>query len=389
VTQRQTIAIVGAGIGGLTAAVSLQQRGFQVTVYEQSAELGDVGAGLTISANAGRVLTALGLTEQMAELEMPTPHIGSLHPMSGARLNYEIREYTQAELDVGAVTRQVHRADLHSILADALKAPADTLRLQHKLVDVKQEPNQVHLGFENGETASHDLLIACDGLKSVVRRILFCQQQAEFTGFVAWRGLVPRNQLNHQEFDPHFATYPDKDKLIARYPVRGGSLINYVAIARKAQFKSESWHQTAKVSEVLDEFRDWHSDVVEILRATPQQSCMRWALYTRRPLTSWVKGRVGLLGDAAHPMTPFYGMGAAMAIEDAYVLARCLNIEGTSGQEALQRYQRARFERGNHMQKISLQRAESYMGQKKSQRALTPGAGLESMINYDPVTVEI
>ncbi|MEM7704365.1 MAG: FAD-dependent monooxygenase [Pseudomonadota bacterium] len=381
------IAIIGAGIGGLTAAVALRQRGFDCSVYEQAAELGEVGAGLTINARASLVLEALGLGPGLEALEPPTPSLGALHFETGKRLSYEQRDLDAYRERYGSVTRHVHRADLHRLLLEAL--PGDWLRPAHELTGVDETPERVVLQFANGEGAEYDLLMACDGLKSTVRQLMFSAEPAHFTGYVAWRGLVPSRALPDLTFDPHFAAFASPDKLFARYPVRHGSLINYVAIARKPDFTTESWHSSAEVSEVLAEFHGWHQDVVEIISATPSQRCMRWALYTRQPLDRWVTRRMALLGDAAHPMTPFYGMGANLAIEDGYILARCLEACPDDSTEGLARYERARLPRGQLMQRISLERAERYMSDDPAERSKPPAAGLDQVMEYNPITVEI
>ena len=381
------IGIIGAGIGGLTTAIALQQRGFSVTIYEQTAELGEVGAGITISVNASKVLNALGLGERIARMERPTPHIGTLHYETGERLAYERFEDT----DPGMIetTRNVHRADLHDLLADEFRANQGELRLAHRLSDITQDDQQVYLQFSHGESDGCDVVIACDGLKSAAREHLFSPEPALFTGFVAWRGLVERNRLPDMDFDPHFVTYPSPDKLFARYPVRQGKLINYVGIARKPDFRSESWNEKAEVAEVAAEFEGWHPDILKIINATDADRCMRWALYTREPLDNWVNGRVGLLGDAAHPMTPFYGMGAAMAIEDGLVLARCFEAERGKLARGLLRYEQARLERGNLMQRMSMERAEAYMNNNPAARAQSPSAGLSKIMQYDPVNAAV
>jgi len=300
--QQSKIGIVGAGIGGLTTAVALQQKGFQVVVYEQASELGEIGAGLTISVNAGRVFNALGLQKNLEALGPATPHLGTLDYKTGERLNYELRNNDDDYARYGTATRVVHRADLHAVLTDALDPHNDALRLNHELTDIEQTANQVSLRFNNGKIDKCDIVIACDGLRSIVRSKLFSAAPAEFTGFVAWRGLVERDLVPDISVDPHFATFPSPDKFFARYPVRHGTLINYVGIARKPDFRSESWTKPASVSEVAAEFAGWHKDVMNIILATHPDRCMRWALYGRQPLDSWISGRVCLLGDAAHPM---------------------------------------------------------------------------------------
>lgn len=366
----------------------MQKRRFDVVVYEQAPELGEVGAGLTISASAARVFKALGLGDELAALDSPTPHMGTLHYKTGERLAYERRDNEAYFEQHGGLTRQVHRADLHEVLAGALVDRHNTLRLGHMLTKIWQGGDQAILEFAHDVSDKCDLIIGCDGLKSVTRDSLFYTESPKFTGFVAWRGLVARSLVPDISLDPHFATYSSDDKLFVRYPVRHGTLVNYVAIARNHDFRSESWKAKADVYDVAAQFEDWTGDVGTLIRATPSGQCMRWALYSRKPLESWVRGRVCLLGDAAHPMTPFYGMGAAMAIEDAMVLARC--FEKADGWEsALQRYQSARLDRGNEMQKISLVRADAYMNPNPEKRALSPSDGLGKFMHYDPITAEI
>lgn len=388
-SEKLKIGIIGAGIGGLTSAIALQQKGFSVVVYEQASQLGEVGAGITITENASRVFNALGLGEQLAALDDPTPHLGALDYKTGERLSYELRDNIDSQTSHGAVTRQVHRADLHAVLVNAFDRKNGSLHLNHKLTHIEQDQNQVSVQFENGNTDHCDILVACDGLKSIVREQVFSPQPAQFTGFVAWRGLVDRHLIPDIDLNPHFGTFSAENKMFARYPVRHGTLVNYVAIARKPDFKSESWNESAEVSEVVAEFNGWHEDVVNTILATPADRCMRWALYSRQPLDNWSNGRICLLGDAAHPMTPFYGMGAAMAIEDACVLARCCEAEKHNVQGALQRYENARLIRGNNMQQISLNRAEVYMSGDPSSRAQPATAGLGKIMEYDPLTVSI
>lgn len=382
------IGIVGAGIGGLTAAIALQRRGFRVVVYEQAAELGEVGAGLTISANAARVFDALGLGAKLDALDEPTPHMGARDYQTSARLAYDLRDIPKERAEEGQVTRQVHRADLHDMLAVTFEKDGDALRLDHGLTDINQNGDGVTLSFANGDSDKCDIVIGCDGLKSIVRESLFETSPAEFTGYVAWRGLVDRALVSDISLDPHFATFSSEDKLFARYPVRHGSLVNYVAIARQPDFTSESWKEKADVAEVLAEFSDWSDDVKKLISATPTEQCMRWALYTRAPLNSFINERVCLLGDAAHPTSPFYGMGAAMAIEDACILGRCFKA-AENWQSAFARYQKARLERCHIMQRISLARADAYMNPDPELRAQSPSAGLGNFMQYDPVTTPI
>jgi salicylate hydroxylase len=382
------IGVVGAGIGGLTAAIALQQRGFQVVIFEQSKELGEIGAGITMSTNAGRVLDAIGLGDDLEAMDAPCPNIGALDYKTGAQL-----AYTQNNLDIApdeyrVASRQVHRADLHKVLVSGLASDQEPVRLDHRLTSIVQNDRHVSFSFANGATETCDVVIACDGLKSVVRDEIFSAEAPKFTGFVAWRGLVETTKVPQVDLDPHFAVYSSADKMFARYPVRNNELINYVAIARKPEFQLEGWDNRAEVSEVLAEFEGWHQDVGDIIGATPADQSKLWALFTREPLDSWINGRVTLLGDAAHPMTPFFGMGAAMAIEDAYILARCFEAED-DWQQALKRYENARLSRANDMQLISRKRAEAYMSNNRESRGQPPSAGLGNRMDYNALTVPI
>ena len=381
--------IVGAGIGGLTAAIALQRLGIQVVVYEQADELREVGAGLTISKNAARVFDALGLGETLAGLDNPCPHLGVLHHLTGETLSRESRDKTELQSDNVIVSRQVHRADLYKLLVNAVVDVEHNIKTDHRLTDISQDSSGVKLTFAAGQVEYCDIVIGADGLKSAVRGALYSATPANFTGFVAWRGLVDRAALPDIKLDPHFAAYSSSDKLFVRYPVRHGRLINYVGIARKSDFLSESWSARAEVSEVAAEFSGWCKEVPDIISATPKDSCMRWALYSREPLENWIKGRVCLLGDAAHPMSPFFGMGAAMAIEDALILARCFEAEQDNWLNAFKRYQAARLPRSNNMQRISLERAESYMHNDPSKRSMGPSSGLGQSMDYDPRIAKI
>ena len=387
--RKLKIGIVGAGIGGMTAAVALQQRGFHAVVYEQAPELGEIGAGLTISPNATRVLAGLGLEDEIETLASASPHIGTMDYKTGEPLAYVSRGADEYLKLYGAVVRHMHRADIHGVLVRAFDASGDCLRLGQQLVDIEQDDNQVRLGFANGQSDFCDVVVACDGLKSTVRDQLFPTEPPRFTGFVAWRGVVERARVPTVNLDPHFASYRCEAQSFGRYPLRHATLINYVAMAHNPHFQLESWSARADVSEVLALYEDWYTDVVEIIRATPPGGCLRWALHSRQPLDSWVNGRVTLLGDAAHPMTPFLGMGAVMAFEDAAVLARCFEAAGDDWRDALQRYERARLSRANKIHTDSLKRGESALGGDPNARARPVGEGLDEVYMYDAMTVPV
>lgn len=384
------IGIVGAGLGGMTAAVALQQRGFDVTVYEQAPALGEIGAGITVGPNISMVLDGLGLEDATASFADGSTTFGTLNHKTGERIRFSERSEEEALKTRGALTRHMHRADLHQVLEDALDTEGDTLRLGHRLTDIGQDDSGVTLHFADGATDRRDIVIACDGLKSVVRDKLFPTEPPRYTGYMAWRGVVDAADVPGITHVPHFASYPAEGSMFSRYPLRRGTQINWVANAyRPDAIGEESWRAQTDIGEVLEEFGDWHEDVVRMIKASPGGRCLRWALCSRQPLNGWIAGRVTLLGDAAHPMTPFYGMGAGMAFEDAAVLARCFEAEKGDWRAAFARYERARLARANKFHVQSLKRGRIYMSANPTERAKAPAAGMEAEFNYNAMTVEI
>ena len=384
------IGIVGAGLGGMTAAVALQQRGYIVTVYEQAPALGEIGAGITVGPNINMVLDGLGLEDATESFASGSTTFGTLHYKTGARIRSWERSLEDALKNQGALTRHMHRADLHKVLEDAFNKEGDTLRLGHTLTDIEQDDSGVTLRFANGVTDRRDIVIACDGLKSVVRDKLFPTEPPRYTGCMAWRGMVDAADVPGVSHVPHFASYPAEGRMFSRYPLRRGSQINWVANAyRPDDIGEESWHAQTDIDEVLEEFGDWHEDVVRMIKASPGGRCLHWALCSRQPLNGWIAGRVTLLGDAAHPMTPFYGMDAGMAFEDAAVLARCFEAEEGDWRAAFVRYERARLARANKFHVQSHERGRIYMSADPTDRAKAPTAGMEAEFSYNAMTVDI
>ena len=384
------IGIVGAGLGGMTAAVALQQRGFNVTVYEQAPELGEIGAGITVGPNISVVLDGLGLEDAAASFAAGSTTFGALHYKTGEPIWFSERSIEEAIKTRGALTRHMHRADLHKVLEDAFNKERDALRLGHALTDIGQDDGGVTLRFADGATDRRDIVIACDGLKSVVRDKLFPTEPPKYTGYMAWRGVVDAADVPGVSHVPHFASYPAEGSMFSRYPLRRGSQINWVANAyRPDDMGEENWYAQTGIAEVLEEFEDWHEDVVRIIRASPGGKCLRWALSSRQPLDGWIAGRVTLLGDAAHPMTPFYGMGAGMAFEDAAILARCFEAEQGDWRAAFARYERARLARTTRFHVQSLKRGGIYMSADPADRAKPPTTGMEAEFDYNAMTVAI
>jgi salicylate hydroxylase len=340
------ILIAGAGIGGLATALALQQAGIRASVYEQAPALGEVGAGLTLASNASRILQHLGLGAVLADLAVIPGRGAVKHYRTGRTLVDIPRGTTQVER-FGAPYCQIHRNDLHQALVAAVQsADRNCLHLGCTLEDFGQDAHGVSAVFANGQTARGDLLIGCDGIRSTVRARLFGTEDPRFTGYVAWRGLVPMERLSASLVVPDSAVWIGPGHFLTRYKIRRGEILNYIAIARTNSWVEEGWSVRSTIDALLAEFRDFEPAARSILMATPPDQCFKWGIFDRDPLPVWSTGRVTLLGDAAHPTTPFLGQGAAIALEDAMVFARALAAAGSIG-EALARYEKARVARAN------------------------------------------
>jgi salicylate hydroxylase len=385
------IVLIGAGIGGLTAALALQRHGFKVTVYEQAPQLGEVGAGLTLSPNATHALCAIGLSDALAKKASRPARQAVLHYRTGQVLVEQERGDLPRQ-QYGADYYQIHRADLHAMLAEAVTAnDPSAIRLNHTFVGLNQSRALVDVAFANGATTKADVVIGCDGIKSEVRAALWGKVPPRFTGNIAWRGLVPIDRLPKGfKIEPASAAAVGAKHSMARYLIRDGTLLNYVAFAEKSGWEVESWSVRSEVSELLAEFHDWHESFRTFLAATPPELCFKWALHDRDPLPQWTKGRVTLLGDAAHPMLPFLGMGAATGIEDAVVLARAFQAAPRID-EALARYETARRERATMIQLASRAAQARLQGGKADSYDKKEHKNEEylGLFNYNPALVPV
>lgn len=336
------VAIVGAGLGGLTAALALRQRGFDVAVYEQAPALGEVGAGLQLSANAVRVLASLGLVEQLTR-------------RASVADGKQVRLWNTGEawklFDLGPVSQErygfpyllLHRADLHDVLRAALEDEAPgALQLGKRLARFAEHADGVDLTFADGGTASADLLVGADGVHSVVRAQLFGPSDPKFSGCVAWRGVVAAQELPEHLRVPIGSNWIGPHAHVIQYPLRGGELVNFVGIVERDDWEVESWTTPGTTQECAADFAGWHPDVQRIIAAV--ETPMKWALMLRSTMTTWSSRRVTLLGDACHPTLPFLAQGACMAIEDGVVLARALAAHDSLC-DALNRYEEVRIPR--------------------------------------------
>nr|WP_282572250.1 FAD-dependent monooxygenase [Roseomonas acroporae] len=342
------VLIAGGGLGGLTAALALLQRGLEVEVHEQAPELREVGAGVQISANGSRVLHALGVGEAVEREACEA---------SGKEIRLWSTGRTWKLFDLGAesVARYgfpyytVYRPDLHGALAEAVRrARPDAIRLGARATGFSQHEGGVTLHLADGGTAEGDVLIGADGIHSAIRHQLFGEDRAHFSGMLAWRGVIPMAALPAHMRRTVAINWVGPGRHVVQYPLHRGELMNFVGIVERDDWQVESWTQRGTTEELANDFRGWHPDVQAMIQAI--EVPYKWALMLRPPLERWTEGRVTLLGDACHPTLPMMAQGAVQAIEDGYVLARAL--AGAAGDDlpaALLRYEAARRERTNRM----------------------------------------
>ena len=345
------IAIIGAGMGGLATAAALRKQGIAVTVYEQAQQFARVGAGIQIGCNAMHVLRGLGLEAPLRAQTFYPRSWNNRHWRSGEVL-FDMVFGAAAEEKYGAPYLLAHRGDLHAALASAV--PDECIRLNHRLVGLEQAEAGVKLSFENGETAVADGLIGADGVNSIVRTTLFGDSDPTFTGRIAYRTTYPARLLDG--FDMGDCTkWWGEDRHIVMYPVKPDrSEVYFVTSQPEPEYGRESWSETGDIKVLHAAFEGFHPDVQRVLAACP--AVHKRVLVDREPLPRWVDGRVALLGDACHPMTPYMAQGAAMAIEDAAVLSRCLaEVDRDGVADALVLYEATRQERTAHVQLTSRQ----------------------------------
>ena len=393
------VLIAGGGLGGLTAALALLKSGCEVEVYEQAAELREVGAGLQLSANGTHVFYALGVGE-------------ALKGHSCEAQGKEIRLWNTGEtwklFDLGKVSVErygypyftVYRPDLLGVLAEAVRREKpDAIHLGGKCVGFTQDSSSVSLNLENGQTIAGDALIGADGVHSRIRQALFGPDQPQFTGVVAWRGIVPMQALPRHMARSVGTNWVGPGGHVVHYPLRAGELMNFVGALERSDWQVESWSARGSREEVRADFKGWHGDVHALIDHIPVP--YKWALMVRPPMERWTVGRVSLLGDACHSMLPFLAQGAVMAIEDGYVLGRALSEGQGDIASRLLRYENARRERtrravegsANNMQRFhNPELADPVKGRQYVDREWAGqriAERYEWLFRYDVTTVEI
>ncbi|WP_322470170.1 FAD-dependent monooxygenase [Hydrogenophaga sp. SNF1] len=342
-TRQLHVAIVGGGMGGLAAAASLRHRGIRVSVYEQSAELREVGAGIFIYPNSLRQMERMGLGEALARVGAKVGSGSEYYRMDGSVVGKILTTDSSGWNGMYGM----HRADILKTLADSL--PASVIHTGHKCVDFAQHESGARVSFENGHVAHADVVIAADGINSVLQKYVVGPSAPEYAGFRAYRGLVAADKVPEWRREAHQVWMGDGKHFMV-FPVRSGELLNYVGFVPTANQTIESWSAVGDRDELAASFAGWDPRVTCLLDKV--ESCFWWGLFDRRPLGKWVNGRLALLGDAAHPMLPHLGQGANQAIEDGTALAVILQAceRGLSVQDALTRYEALRRPRTSMVQ---------------------------------------
>jgi len=345
--KARRIAVVGAGLGGLAAAIALQRRGFDAQLYEQAPELAEFGAGINISPNSVKFFRAAGLEDK-------------LHAVGSEPTGFCWRDWNSGEIRYslpfgdfakryGAKYYVVHRSDLHRLLSDAV--PQASIHLGKRCKGVELRRDSVGLTFDDGTSAEADVAIGCDGIRSAVRARVFGGEGPRYVGTMCWRALAPSDALPKDYHDRHVNQWSGEGGFVISYRIRQDKFINFVAVRQQPGWTEQSWSVPSSVDEMLAAFSNAGETLHTMLsKAT---SCSKWGQFTGEHAVQWTKERVTLLGDSAHAMLATFGQGANMAFEDAYVLAQWLGENAEDPHAALASYEAARKPRATRLQQLS------------------------------------
>ncbi|MFN3350852.1 FAD-dependent monooxygenase [Pseudorhodoplanes sp.] len=356
----RTILIAGAGIGGLSAALMLARRGFRAVVAEQAEQLTEAGAGLQLSPNATRILQSLGLAERLAETAVIPAGLSVRSARSGAEIVH-MPIGAAMEFRYGAPYWMLHRADLQAALLEAVGDEPDIdLKLGTRLDDFAVHPNGITVQLRDSRGVTEDrasALIGADGLWSTTRARLGDASKPEFRERTAWRTLIPAEAVPQDMRTPVMRLWLGPHAHLVQYPVRAGRQINVVAIVRD-RWNAQGWSAPGERAVLLRHFARWAKAARDLIE-TPE-TWLKWALFDRGDGGFPGRGPVTLIGDAAHPMLPFLAQGAAMAIEDAAILARCLAAPGSDLADGMRRYEAIRQPRARKVQREARANSRTY-----------------------------
>jgi salicylate hydroxylase/6-hydroxynicotinate 3-monooxygenase len=343
-----SVAIIGAGMGGMAAAATLRQTGIDVRVYEQAHRFGRIGAGIQMLPNSMKVLRGIGVEARLRERAFaPASHLNRVSDTGEIK-----RELPMPEELYGAPFLCMHRAELHEALTAVV--PHEVIHLNKKLVGLEQNGGPVTLAFADGTTAKADAVIGADGVHSMVRDIIIGPDKPLHRGRIAYRSVFKSNLMPREISSSRTKWWGEDRHIVIYYTTKDRSEVYFVtSVPEPADWVTkESWSATGDVDELRAAYASFHPEVRMVLDACPD--CHKWAILEREPLPTWSQGRVVLIGDACHPMTPYMAQGAATSIEDAAVLARCLKQVSADGIEAaFRRFEAHRKPRTSKIQAIS------------------------------------
>jgi salicylate hydroxylase len=387
---KKRFVISGGGIGGLTAAIALAQDGHEVEVLEQAPAMTAVGAGVTLAPNAMRAYVHLGISEKIAAAGVEPKRQRVQHWRDG-RVLIALERGNSMREKYGAPYVYIHRADLQAILVAALESTGRaSIRLGSEGVSAETTAEGAGVRLVSGEFIQGDVVIGADGLKSPIRRA-FETAKPHFTGHVVWRSIVPVEGAAITELAEYPGIHIGPGRMAVRYPVAQGRMLNLVFFARADGWAEEGWAIPGNVADLREVFKGWAPEIGVQIDAIDESKLFKWAVFARTALPGWVRdGRIALLGDAAHAMTPFLGQGAGCAIEDAVVLARCFQLE-SDVQVALARYEAARADRCAFIQAESNANADRMQGEETDLFGLTKVRNEETLglFEYDAATADI
>ena len=348
--NRLNVAIIGAGMGGLTAAATLARAGIEANVYEQAEKFARIGSGIQMSPNAMKVLRAIGLEDRLRDIAFRPEHQLSRDWDTGhVNLDYPFGDTVEEKYDAPYLL--MHRGDLHALLASVV--PEERVHRGKKLIGLDHLENGARLTFQDGTMVEADAVIAADGVHSFIREHMFGREHPTYSGRVAYRTTFPAALLKAPIDD--CTKWWGKDRhIVIYYTTRAKDEVYFVTSVPESAWTEESWSLKASTDELRQAFVGFHPIVTDVLAVCPQVN--KWAIFEREPMPSWTKGNVVLIGDACHPMTPYMAQGAATAMEDAAVLARCLDGVDRSGvHAAFKTFEGARKERTAQIQLVSHQ----------------------------------
>ena len=355
--QEERFLIVGGGIAGLTLALALEKKGLACLVMERNKDSLSAGAGIQLSPNASRILKSLGLENPLRDY-VSRPESTKFRNWRSGKIIHKSDLGDKAETNYGAPYWQVHRADLARVLLEATRQkPLIEFLPNCEVLKIHSEESRVFVETSLGEKKGVGL-IGADGINSTVRKEIFeNNEQARFTGHIAWRCLVPADRLSEVFREPVTSVWWGPKKHFVHYPVRQGAFINCVCVAEKEAWTEESWTKSGNKKALNSAFTSWHPNIKELIQGTDEGELYEWGLFDRPAMSTWTKGRATLIGDACHPMLPFLAQGAAMAIEDAFILAEMIAMRTEALEKSFKIFFSERIRRVSRVQNASKRNA--------------------------------